>query len=39
MSAPAKQEFKGSNKTVNLLLLSMFIAFFVGLALIVMAGN
>ena len=33
------KDFKGSNKTVNLLLLSMFIAFFVGLALIVMAGN
>lgn len=33
------KEFKGSNKLVNLLLTFMFVAFFVGLALIVMAGN
>ena len=33
------KEFKGGSKVVNLLLGFMFIAFFVGLALIVMAGH
>ena len=33
------KEFRGSNKTVNMLLLFMFLAYFCGLALLVYAGK